>query len=612
MSTFLTDIEFAWGFFPFTALAISACLWLIFKLTIGMKCHPQPSQHFILAGLLIVTTANFISPVHMQEAADPQPAVAKQLPNEHSGATVSISPFGITYLNHFSLERRNYNNSPISYAAKKPGKWEKLYTGIHSRYLTSGIRRFYQAGVVIVLLYMLWQLLHLRKIRNCSQQEGNFNGISLYNTSYNLPFSYGKYIFLPYNQPEDSREYVLLHEESHIRHKHFYKLCLMLFIAALNWYNPFVWLLLGENKILQEMEADGDVVKLGIIPTDYQMNLVQMALKSKEWIWLKSSYNHHPLKKRILFMNDTFNFKQSRIITYLATLVFVTTTVFIVGCSVDAVSSYVNGEPADLMNEDQPYERNALSGVWHLKGTAKDTTCTDIYPAETECYKFYGNGITLTVIIYGTEYSGLNVRFNASGHTYEVLTDSTMTENGLTFMYRLKTPDELMFTTFDEKENKIVSHMQSEVWNRTRKIPEGLRAILESAVKKGVKNNPLQGTWNLTRLASDKAHMFDHSVNYTYKVYGDSTYFAFSSIGEDSENIDQSFIGNCGTFKYLSDERIIERSNVCRLNWTDRDNYDLIYYMNDSFITENWTRADLPDTYKRILAGIAPLLRECE
>lgn len=161
----------------------------------------------------------------------PATAVAKQLPNEHSGVTVSINPSGIAYLNYFKPEHRSYNGSPISYAAKEPGKWEKLYTGIHSRYLTSGVRRFYQAGAVIVLLYMLWQLLHLRKIRNCSQQEGNFNGISLYNTSYNLPFSYGKYIFLPYDQPEDSREYVLLHEESHIRHKHFYKLCLMLFIA---------------------------------------------------------------------------------------------------------------------------------------------------------------------------------------------------------------------------------------------------------------------------------------------------------------------------------------------------------------------------------------------
>lgn len=606
MNSLLTDIEPIAGFFPVTALAIAGCLWIIFRLTIGMKCHPRLSQNFILMGLCTVTVVSFISPAHYPERESEYPVSIEQAPDEYVGATVTIDQSGITRLNHFRPDRMTYDNYYMDLSSDKSDSWKVIQARIYSFFLAPGIRYVYYAGIVAVLLYLLLQIHRLESIRNHAHPDGKMNGIDLYSTYYNLPFSYGKYIFLPYNQSADNREYVLLHEESHIRHRHFYKLCVLLAIAAFNWYNPFVWLLLAENKILQEMEADGDVMTKGIVPTEYQLNLVRMAVENREWIWIKSGYNYHPLKKRILFMNDSINLKQSRIITWLTSLIFMATTFLILGCSAEAVRSSMDRELFDE-DGDGTYEKNALTGAWHLKGTARDTACTKIYPTEVDSYKFYGNGVTLTLIIYSNEYAGMNVHFNASGRLYELLTDSTVAENEIQFKYKLRTPDELVLTANNIRPGLYTT---TEVWTREKNIPSGIRRILESAIKQETKSHPLQGTWQLVQETNENTPQNNQSPPGIYKVYGDDTYFMFRSVQFSSEGIDYSFEGVCGTFKYISDNRISERGHVVQTEWIDQDNYFLTYRNNNELVTEKWTRSTLSKGYKRILRGIAPLVQE--
>lgn len=607
MNSFLTNIEPVAGFFPITALIVAGCLWGIFRLTIGMKCHPRLSQHFILMGLCTVTLVSFISPGTSRGQMDEEPYIVAQMPDEHVGATVTVNNLGVAHLNHFRPDCKVYGVRS-SASSPEPNLWKSVRTSIYTFFLDSDIRNIYHVGIVVVMLYLLLQVYRLETIRSHSHPEGKTNGIDLYSTFYDLPFSYGKYIFLPYDQPDENRNYVLLHEESHVRHRHFYKLCLLLAIAAFNWYNPFVWLLLAENKILQEMEADEDVMEQGIVPTEYQLNLVRMAVQNKEWIWIKSGYNHHPLKKRILFMNDSINLKQSRIITWLTSLVFLSATILITGGCAETVRSSIEADFYDD-EEDDESGRNALTGCWHLKGTARDTSCTKIYPSQTDSYKFYGNGITLTMIIYKNEYNGINVHFNASGRQYKILTDSTMTENDMPFAYRLKTADQLVLTAGHAQEEKSASGMPSELWIREEHMPESIRKILESAVNRGHSGHPFVGTWKLVQCTNESTQQTTPAQPNIYKVYGDDTYFMFYSVQVTSAILDYSFEGRCGTFKYYSDDRISERGNVVSIEWIDQDNYYLTYFDGTAFLKEKWTRSPLLKGYKQILKGIAPALQ---
>lgn len=100
-------------------------------------------------------------------------------------------------------------------------------------------------------------------------------------------------------------------------------------MASVNWFNPFVWLLIRSIKELQEMEADKDVLDNGYDREQYQINLVLTCTENKEWILAKSNYNYSSLKSRILFMNKQIKNGRSRIIALTASISFWGVTGFV-------------------------------------------------------------------------------------------------------------------------------------------------------------------------------------------------------------------------------------------------------------------------------------------
>ena len=100
-------------------------------------------------------------------------------------------------------------------------------------------------------------------------------------------------------------------------------------IPSVNWFNPFVWLLIRSIKELQEMEADKDVLDNGYDREQYQINLVLTCTENKEWILAKSNYNYSSLKSRILFMNKQIKNGRSRIIALTASISFWGVTGFV-------------------------------------------------------------------------------------------------------------------------------------------------------------------------------------------------------------------------------------------------------------------------------------------
>lgn len=607
MSSFFAHITPVLGLFPITALITAGCLWGLFKLTIGMKCHPGLSQHFILWGLCIVTSVNFINlaPVSDKKTdfiITDTDSPDTRYPREYEGATISINDKGTAHLSHFRPDLYQYTDVEKT-SQPELNRLEHLLKKIYAIFYTNIAGQIYITGIVCVILYLGFQLLHLEQIKKQSYKEYEEKGISLYKSYYTLPFSYAKNIFLPVTQTKENLDYILAHEKSHIRHKHFYKLCLLMIAAAFNWYNPFVWLLLAENKILQEMEADNDVMQEGCLPDEYQMNLLRMAIKDKEWVWIRSSYNRHPLKKRILFMNDSINLKQSRIIAWLATLMFLIVTSLVLGCSADIVHSSMNEEY--FYNNRTSNERNVLNGCWYLEGISPDTACTRIYPPKEECYKFYGKNIATTLILYKNNYSNINIRFNASGKTYKTTTDSTISECGNYLKYRITNHNEMMLTADNPSDSKKGERQMSERWKRMADVPEGIGKIIRDITGDKQTTHSFKGSWRLVCIENETSHTVIQAAPNVYKIYGDDTYLIFHSVKFTEKAIDYSFEGHCGAFTYISDKEIVEQSNTLNMEWIDKDSYYLTYSDYEGIKKEMWTRTPLHPDYKRILEDMA-------
>ena len=116
------------------------------------------------------------------------------------------------------------------------------------------------------------------------------------------PFSFLHYIIINASDYEHLRRPILAHEQAHIRLGHTYDLLLLEAVKAVQWFNPFVYLLGRDLKAVHEYEADDAVLSFGIDAKTYQLLLVTKAVGSRLQT-VCNNLSHHSLKKRIKMMH---------------------------------------------------------------------------------------------------------------------------------------------------------------------------------------------------------------------------------------------------------------------------------------------------------------------
>ena len=110
-------------------------------------------------------------------------------------------------------------------------------------------------------------------------------------------FSFMNHVFIGSNDYGKHPE-VLLHECMHVRACHSADMVVMSLVCALQWFNPIVWVMRSEIRMMHEYEADEAVLKQGIDAVQYQLLLVRKAVGDHRFL-LASSFNHSKLKNRI-------------------------------------------------------------------------------------------------------------------------------------------------------------------------------------------------------------------------------------------------------------------------------------------------------------------------
>ena len=94
---------------------------------------------------------------------------------------------------------------------------------------------------------------------------------------------------------------ILAHEEAHVRHRHSYDIMVVEFLTALQWFNPVVWFMRQELRILHEYEADADVLSYGFNESQYIHLLMQKAMGIQACV-LANGIHTPKTKKRIIMM----------------------------------------------------------------------------------------------------------------------------------------------------------------------------------------------------------------------------------------------------------------------------------------------------------------------
>ncbi len=170
------------------------------------------------------------------------------------------------------------------------------------------------AGAAVMLLYGAASFIVLkRRMKSAVCVEANVYETENIKSPFVLGFFKPK-IYLPADLSE--REYVLLHERTHIRRRdHIVKLAAY-FVLCMHWFNPLAWLaflLMGADM---EMSCDERVLKEAGGKADYSRSLLSLATERRSIAGSPLAFGEGGIKERV---KNVLKFKKhSRIIVILA------------------------------------------------------------------------------------------------------------------------------------------------------------------------------------------------------------------------------------------------------------------------------------------------------
>lgn len=185
----------------------------------------------------------------------------------------------------------------------------------------------YGVGFLAVLAWTAAAMVRMYRTIRKGDATRLDDGTKLVLTEDDVPsFSWGRTIVMSRKDAE-TNPVIRLHEEAHVRKGHTLDILLFTAVTLIHWFNPLVWITLGELKLLHEYEADDAVLDKGIDATQYQLLLVRKAVGEKRFT-LANGFQHAKLKNRIDMMLQSPSSGWKRL-SWLAILPFLAGTMFL-------------------------------------------------------------------------------------------------------------------------------------------------------------------------------------------------------------------------------------------------------------------------------------------
>lgn len=162
----------------------------------------------------------------------------------------------------------------------------------------------YIIGVVAIFLMTAVQTVRLtRQLRQCEHITDNRGNTIVLTDCATSPFCLFHYIVMSRDDYANNRNYILTHEQEHIRLGHCIDLVILQVATIIQWFNPFVWLIGKNLKAIHEFEVDEAVLNKGIDATQYQKFLVIKTVGNRLQPFA-NNLNKESLKRRIIMMNQ--------------------------------------------------------------------------------------------------------------------------------------------------------------------------------------------------------------------------------------------------------------------------------------------------------------------
>ena len=178
-------------------------------------------------------------------------------------------------------------------------------------------------GIIVLLVYSLVSILILkRQLKNAQSIDQNINESKNLKTPFVLGLINPK-IYLPVGLSKEERNYILLHEQTHIHRKDHIIKTLAFIILSIHWFNPLVWIAFMLMSTDMELSCDERVLKAmdeGIIKP-YANSLLSLATGRHIINGSPLAFGEGNIKGRI---KNVLNYKTPRFWVIVLSIVIVT------------------------------------------------------------------------------------------------------------------------------------------------------------------------------------------------------------------------------------------------------------------------------------------------
>lgn len=165
----------------------------------------------------------------------------------------------------------------------------------------------YGIGVMTILFIRLREVLSMGSIirQGSIWAKDEADGIRIYCHAENVaPFSWLRNIVISEADYKENGREIILHEKAHILYRHSLDIFLLTLVEAVQWWNPFVYMLGMYLRDVHEYEADDYVLRQGISCHAYSELVIRKAVGANSYTFA-NNFNHSLTKKRIKMMHKT-------------------------------------------------------------------------------------------------------------------------------------------------------------------------------------------------------------------------------------------------------------------------------------------------------------------
>ena len=269
----------------------------------------------------------------------------------------------IVPLLHFTTEHPTVINEEV-YLVQKYIEQDSIpivttSTTVHRLTWVQIAAALYLTGVAVMLILTLVQVFSLVRMLHSGWRHADSEGNTIVLLKGDVtPFSIFRYIVMNVQDYEQYSQYILTHEQEHIRLGHTYDLLLLEAMKIFLWFNPFVWFISRDLKAVHEYEADQAVIHQGIDAKSYQQLLVMKVVGNRLQPFT-NNLGHGSLKKRIFMMYQKPSSRWLMLKALCAIpVVALTINAFATPMEIDPVEDFV----ATLETKDMPVFNETKTG----------------------------------------------------------------------------------------------------------------------------------------------------------------------------------------------------------------------------------------------------------